>query len=108
MINLSMQAITQIAQAEAEADKIVFDANQKAKAIVSSAQEESQKTFEKAVQTALLKSKELCEDARKEASEQSQKFAQVVEKECEELRVSTRDRIEGAVASVVEKVVKSR
>ncbi|MEG2144041.1 MAG: hypothetical protein RRY40_01790 [Oscillospiraceae bacterium] len=100
-----MDAISKIAKAEQEAGKIISDANAAAKSLVAESKDIAQRDFDEIAKAAALKSSELCDSARREAKEQSKKFMNSVESECADLKTVTRDRIDGAVAIVVEKVV---
>lgn len=102
---MSMDAISKISKAEQEAARIIADAGAKAKSVISESKEKAQQDFDVASNAATAKSSELCDNARREAKEQSKKFMKGVEAECTEIKIGTRDRIEGAVAIVVEKVV---
>ena len=91
---MAIDAIAQVAQAEAQAEEILQNAALKAKQL------------EDATLAAEAQVKALMDKAEAEAEITAQAALAQAEGECEKLRVLARGRMEKAAALIVEKVVK--
>ena len=104
---MSFEAITSIAQAEAEAKATVAAAEAKAKQLLA----EAETAGKAAVEAANAKADSELAELRRQADEKAMTEAEGLSKETENkkaaLRVKTEARLENAAALVVERIVNS-
>ncbi len=99
-------AVKTVANAEREANEIILTANAEAKKIVSDAQKAGKLLYEEAIAAAHKKVSELLKAAELGASSSQSEILSEAETECEKLETLARGKMEKAASVIAERVVR--
>lgn len=104
---MSLEAIKQVAQTEAESKQRKTDAAAAAKKMVADAEVAGKETLRSACSEADAKVKELLAQAEERAAVRSAEIAAQSQQECAALRSAAESKLEDAAALIVRRVVSS-
>lgn len=104
---MSLEAIKQVTQAEADARQRQADAAVQAKKLVADAERAGKEVLVKARAEGAAKAKELMLQAEQRSAERTAQAAAQAEEECRALRSAAQGRLEEAAALIVRRVVSS-
>lgn len=104
---MSLDAIKQVAQAEAETKQRKADAAIAARKLISDAEQAGQKALRDARAEAEAKAKALMAQAEKNAAARTVEIADQAKKDCADLRGAAESRLEAAADLIVRRVVSS-
>lgn len=104
---MSLEAIKQVAQTEAETKQRKADAAAAAKKLIADAERAGQETLRSARAEAEAKTKELMAQAEERAAIRTAEIAAQSKQECAALRSAAEGKLEEAAALIVRRVVSS-
>lgn len=104
---MSLDAIKQVVQAEADTKQRKADAAAAAKKLIADAEQAGQEALRGARSEAEIKAKELMVQAEERAAVRSSEIADQAKKDCAALRAAAEGRLEAAADLIVRRVVSS-
>ena len=106
-VPMSFEAISNIAQAEAEAKSLVANAETRAKQLAADAESAGKLAVEAAVQKADAELEELSRQVNEKATAKAEALSRELERDKAGLRAKAETKLDAAAAKVVERIVNS-
>lgn len=105
MIRLSLEAIKQISETEQSAQQCITEAQAKARDIISNAQRTAAQEYDMALKQAAAQAAEALAGAKQRGDDMAGQQLSEYRRQCEALQAQAQNRMDKAVAIVMERVV---